>query len=460
MKGIFLFLVLFPSLAFSQGIIYSGIPWFDEQGKVVSAHGGCVVKEKGRYYFFGERHSDTSNAFAGFNCYSSADLSQWKFERIALPVQDTGRMGVSYVGERPKVMRCPKTGEFILYFHADSLGYKSQYVGYATSKTITGPYHFQGAMLFNGKPIRKWDMGTFQDKDGTGYVLAHGGEIYKLSADYKSVTEVVTKSITSGFESPVLFRKDSLYYFLGSNLTSWECNDNYYFTASNLKGPWMARGLFAPEHSLTWNSQSTFVLPVEGSKGTIFICMGDRWSYPLQASAATYVWQPLLVSGTSLSIPDFQDAWQLNTKTGLSTTAMIGGNLLQNNDKRIRYQGMWTQISDGNLSVSRSDKTGDSISLSFTGRQVGFYSLARSDGGYGKVRIHNANGKEVLAAVVDFYSLYPAWGLRFLSPVLPAGDYTLTVSVMGWHSKWSDKRKTDYGSTGNFIYIQKMVIRP
>ena len=51
--------------------IYSGIPWFDDKGNVVSAHGANIVKEKNRYYLFGERHSDTSNAFAGFNCYSS-----------------------------------------------------------------------------------------------------------------------------------------------------------------------------------------------------------------------------------------------------------------------------------------------------------------------------------------------------------------------------------------------------
>ena len=51
--------------------IYSGIPWFDDRGKVVSAHGANIVKENGRYYLFGEAHTDTSNAFAGFNCYSS-----------------------------------------------------------------------------------------------------------------------------------------------------------------------------------------------------------------------------------------------------------------------------------------------------------------------------------------------------------------------------------------------------
>lgn len=202
--------------------IYSGTPWFDDKGNIVSAHGANIVKENGRYFLFGEAHSDTSNAFAGFNCYSSADLYNWKFERVALAPQANGKLGPNRVGERVKVMKCPDTEEFIMYMHVDTLGYKDQFVGYATSGTITGPYVFQGPLLFDGQPIRKWDMGIFQDQDGSGYVLIHGGEIYKLNKDYKSVSELVNKNMTSGFESPAIFRKDSIYYFLGSHLTSWE----------------------------------------------------------------------------------------------------------------------------------------------------------------------------------------------------------------------------------------------
>ena len=39
--------------------------------------------------------------------------------------------------------------------------------------------------------------------------------------------------------------------------------------------------------------------------------MGDRWSYPHQASAATYVWMPLQVDGTKISIPEYWQAWDI-----------------------------------------------------------------------------------------------------------------------------------------------------
>jgi hypothetical protein len=49
--------------------------------------------------------------------------------------------------------------------------------------------------------------------------------------------------------------------------------------------------------------------------------------------------------------------------------------------------------------------------------------------------------------------------LRFLSPILPKGDYTLTVSVLEERPNWSDKRKNVYGSTGYFVALDRLVIR-
>lgn len=438
------------------GAIYSGIPWFDEKGNILSAHGGCIVKEEGRFYFFGEKHSDTANAFAGFNCYSSTDLYNWKFENIALPVQETGKLGRNRVGERVKVMKCPATGEFVMYMHADTLGYKDPFVGYATAKTIAGPYAFQGPLLFDGKPVRKWDMGTFQDADGAGYVLIHGGEIYRLGNDYKSLTEQVNKTMTPGFESPAIFRKDSLYYFLGSHLTSWERNDNYYYTAASLKGPWTLRGLFCPEGSLTWNSQTTFVLPVTGPKGSTYLFMGDRWSFPKQASAATYVWQPLTVSGYSLSVPDYQEAWQINASTGIAATAGAGRKTIGTADKRfITRSGHWKSDT---LAAMGSDEKGASFTVTFTGTQIGFYGLARPDGGYARVVLRSGRGEMVLSSVVDMYCNYRVSTLKFLSPVLPKAAYSLTVSVTGEKGNWSDKRRSEYGSTGYFVSVAKIVV--
>jgi len=449
------------SVSFAQQLgkmdaIYSGTPWLDQNQNVVSAHGANIIKEKDTFYLFGEAHTDMSNAFTGFNCYSSKDLYNWKFESIALPQQKSGKLGPNRVGERPKVMKCPKTGEFIIFMHADTLTYKDQFVGYAVSKNIKGPYQFKGPLLYQGKPIKKWDMGTFQDTDGSGYILVHGGEIYKLSDDFKSVTEKVNENITSGFESPTMLKKDGLYYFIGSHLTSWEKNDNYYYTANSLKGPWQSQSLIAPEGTLTWNSQSTFVLPIQGSKDTTYMFMGDRWSFPKQASSATYVWQPLVISGTSLSLPEYKDAWQINTVTGISSVAESNDDIIKNTDKQIQYKGNWKETT----SEKRSDEKDASFTVKFNGEQIALYSLVGSENGYAKVVLTNEKGKVIVSALVDMYSKFSTLTQVFRSPLLKKGNYNLTVSVTGERPNWSDKRKSNYGSTGYYISISQIKIKP
>lgn len=228
-------------------------------------------------------------------------------------MQKDGILGSNRVGERVKVMKCPSTGEFVMYMHADNMGYKDPHVGYATCKTIAGDYEFKGPLLYGGKPIRRWDMGIFKDSDGTGYLLVHHGIIYRLSDDYCSAEVKVLNKLPNSGESPAMFKKDGIYYMLYSGLTSWEKNDNFYFTAPSIKGPWTRQGFFAPKGTLTYNSQTTFVFPLIKGNDTIPMFMGDRWSYPHQASAATYVWMPMQVDEEKLSIPEYWDAWDVNT---------------------------------------------------------------------------------------------------------------------------------------------------
>ncbi|MGY5356156.1 family 43 glycosylhydrolase [Wenyingzhuangia sp. IMCC45467] len=441
--------------------IYSGIPWYDNHGNTVSAHGAGIIKENDVYYLFGEFKSDDDIQFNGVSCYASKDLYNWTFENIVLPVQDSGRLGPHRIGERPKVLKCPKTGEYVMFLHTDNLKYNDQCVGYATSKTINGTYTFQGPILFNGEPIKKWDMGVFKDTDGSGYIVTHSGNLYKLADDYKSVTEQVVKNMTGQCESPIIFKKEGVYFWLGSSLTSWERNDNYYFTATSLKGPWKSHGHFAPKGSLTWNSQCTFVLPVQGSKDTTFVYMGDRWSFPRQNSAATYVWQPLSVVKDSIYLPDFKQSWQINTETGEWSTKKLKGKIVENtNTKEIEYIGNWTRANgDDEFSDSYSNEKNASISLNFKGTQIGIYGVSRPNGGYAKVDVQDINGKIIQSNIIEMYSKYAETSLKYLSPVLPKGNYKLVVSVVGDHGNWYKKDGTKFGSTDDFVSIDKIMIK-
>lgn len=407
-------------------LIVNGIPWYDQNHQPVNAHGAGIIRDNGKYWLFGEYKSDTSNAFPGFGCYSSEDLVNWHFERVVLPVQKDGILGPNRVGERVKVMRCPKTGMYVMLMHADDLKYMDPHIGIATCKTINGDYQLRGTLQYKGQPIKRWDMGVFQDEDGKGYLLTHHGPIYRLSDDYLSVDTMIANVKGMG-ESPAMFKKNGMYYLLTSNLTSWERNDNYYFTATNIAGPWKKQGVFCPEGTLTWNSQSTFVLMLPD--GTPMY-MGDRWSYPHQASAATYVWMPLQVDGEKLSIPSYWQSW---------------------NVQMMKSEDILNQATYKKPFLLNSNQTGKSIRLDFVGTHVAVVGRTNSHSGYALVSVLNHKKDTVYSSLIDFYSKVPQEGVRVITPQLPYDHYTLEVKVTGERSNWSDKRKNLYGSDDYFI---------
>ncbi|MBW8889205.1 MAG: family 43 glycosylhydrolase [Fibrobacteres bacterium] len=299
--------------------IQSGVAWVDNNGNPVNAHGGGIWFENGKYFFYGEYFSGGNNDFKAIAMYSSTDLANWTWVGKVLPVQAGGELGPQRIGERPHILKCPGTGEYVMFIHSSDLTYQAdKECVYATSPTIDGIYTYRGALTnSSGTKIVHSDMSAFQD-GGTGYVVTESGYAFKLSPDYHSWVEITLNgaSALSGSESPTLFKMNGTYYWLSSSKTGWRSNDNKYATASSIAGPWTDKGLLAPSGELTWNSQSTFVLPVTGSQGTIFMFCGDRWNAD-DNSKATYVWQPLVIKGAAISMPAFYAAWFLNVKTGM-----------------------------------------------------------------------------------------------------------------------------------------------
>lgn len=436
----------------TEKVVNNGIPWFDDRGEIVNAHGACIVEENGRYYLFGEYKSDKSNAFPGFSCYSSDDLVNWKFERVVLPMQSSGILGPDRVGERVKVMKCPSTGEYVMYMHADDMNYKDPHIGYATCSTIAGEYKLHGPLLYEGKPIRRWDMGTYQDADGTGYLLLHGGIVYRLSKDYRTAEEKVVSGVGGSHgESPAMFKKDGTYFFLFSNLTSWEKNDNFYFTAPSVKGPWTRQGLFAPEGSLTYNSQTTFVFPLKCGEDTIPMFMGDRWSYPHQASAATYVWMPMQVDGTKLSIPEYWPSWDVDKLKPVNP--LCKGKTVDLKKITFSKEADW-KVEEGRIS---SNVKGSTLSIPFTGSCVAVMGETNCHSGYARMNILDKKGEKIYSSLVDFYSKANDHATRFITSHLAEGEYTLVIEVTGVAPTWTDKTKRIYGSDDCFVTITDIV---
>jgi hypothetical protein len=321
-----------------SGALATGINFVDDRGERVNAHGGGIIKEGDTYYMHGEYFlsTTTDNNFNGFSMYSSKDLATWKWEKMILPQQPSGLLGPRRKGERPHIIKCPGTGEFVLYAHAASEDYQTdKEVVYATSPTVNGQYTFVDALTNSkGDRIVHSDMSALSDgKDA--YVLTESGHVFTLASDCHSWTSDKSYSAVNGdsggAESPTVFKAGSTYYWLGSYKTGWRANNNFYSTAPSMTGPWTYQGYLAPvtdpsnstSDQRTWLSQSTWVTPMVGCNGTVYVYWGDHWDGTQDTTApgkhnnlATYVFQPLVFKGNAISLPSYLATWKLDVGAG------------------------------------------------------------------------------------------------------------------------------------------------
>ena len=332
--------------------IVSGEVWKDTDGNVINAHGGGILFNNGKYYWFGEhRPSSGFTTQVGVTCYSSTDLRNWKYEGVALAVSDEAGSDIEKgcIIERPKVIYNQKTGKYVMWFHLElkGRGYGPSRAGVAVSDTPAGPYRFirsgrvnpgvyplnmtqeEKKLTWNPKDYEWWtpewreavnkgmfvkrdlegdgqmsrDMTLFVDDDGTAYHIYSSEEnstlhISQLTDDYTSYSGKYARFFPGRFmEAPALFKQKGKYYLIMSGCTGWAPNAGRSAVASSIWGPWKElENPFRGENSeVSFYSQSTYVLPVPGHADR-FIYMGDRWT-PENAIDGRYIWLPIRFEG-------------------------------------------------------------------------------------------------------------------------------------------------------------------
>ena len=300
----------------ASGIVKPGDPWVDNRGQRIQAHGGGITLWNGTYYWFGEDRTPANDPDKRYvACYSSRDLVHWKFRRQVLALSDPEHLGPHWVLERPKVYPNQSTHQFVLYAHLDDARYKVARVMVAVSNRIDGDYRY--VKSFRPLDQESRDIGQFIDDDGSAYLIfesrpTKGFFIAKLTADYMNVEK--TAFIPAPLEGGALLHVGSAYYVMGSHMTGWRPNPNVYATAPSLAGPWTEFKNLAPPEANNYQSQSTMLVKVVGTKKTTVIFMGDIWK-PNALWDSRYLWMPLEINGNEMKLPPPQ-TWQFNAKTG------------------------------------------------------------------------------------------------------------------------------------------------
>ena len=123
----------------------SGEPWLDTAGNVIDAHGGGMLQDGDTYYWYGSARNGAACCHdRGINLYSSKDLYSWKFESTVVRAFNGSAMGNGLDLERPKVVRCPGTGKYVMWVRGTGEGNTPQLLAVATADAPTGPFAFEG----------------------------------------------------------------------------------------------------------------------------------------------------------------------------------------------------------------------------------------------------------------------------------------------------------------------------
>lgn len=353
---------------------YTGVPvgdeWDDTDGNSIQAHGGGFLQEGDTYYWVGENKSHGSANFKSVSLYSSKDLLNWTNEGEILTAESNKADGAEYglvdcKVERPKLVKNPD-GTYVLWAHwEDATGYSSSQIMVATSKSVTGPYTFQGHWRPGAQDdakYRNWRIVTgsstkyisdkayienksadlteeeVADSSKFGYgsrdltVYAEGDTAYLISAEDHEKMRIhelnntfddvkaggVSYNLFEGEkrEAPALVKVDNVYYIITSSQSGWYPNQAKYAYTTDISDPngWSELKLIG--NNSTFYSQPTNIMTIQGKNGNSYVYMGDRWNSKSLGSS-NYVWLPLTINNSDHTMDmTYCPGWKLNVATG------------------------------------------------------------------------------------------------------------------------------------------------
>ena len=346
--------------------ITPGQEWPDRKGEHINAHGGGLLFHEGKYYWYGEnRPARGFTTEVGVEVYSSSDLMNWEDEGVALAVSEDAGHDIERgcIMERPKVVRNPKTGKFVMLFHLElkGKGYAAARVGFAESDSPVGPFRFIRALRpnagkwptdFSRREIRKakklkeadykewwtpeWreaireglllardvpggqmsrDMTVYVDDDGKAYHIYSAEEnltlnLAELTDDYLDYTGRYVRIAPGGQnEAPTIFKRDGVYWMITSGCTGWAPNEARMFKAASLWGPWepLPSPFVGKDAKKSFHTQGTYIFKVEGTEDG-FVFMADRWN-PQSLINSRNIWLPIDFEADGTPVIRWVDSW-------------------------------------------------------------------------------------------------------------------------------------------------------
>ncbi|MBN2443011.1 MAG: discoidin domain-containing protein [Spirochaetales bacterium] len=317
-----LFFFLSTALFANPEVIPVGEQFYDTSGNLLQAHGGGICYYNGYYYWIGENRSGDILV----SCYRSTNFKDWEFRNHILRRSFHSELANANI-ERPKVVYNPQTNKFIMWAHKElTSDYGQARAAVAVCDTIDGNYTWQRSF----RPLNHMsrDCTLFIDDDGRAYFISAANEnydlhIYRLTSDFLDIEALLYIFDGDHREAPAIFKYNGTYFLVTSGATGWDPNQGKYSTAQNLSGPWSGWQNFG--NGTTFESQPTYIQPIQGSQKTSYLYLGDRWAgaWGGPVNDSKYVWLPInLQSSSSISI-SYSDTISIDTDTGIITNGEV-----------------------------------------------------------------------------------------------------------------------------------------
>lgn len=287
--------------------IRPGVPWFDTEGHRINAHGAGILTHGGRFYWYGSRRCMDCPGIAmngGIALYSSADLYQWAYEGLVLPVFNCSseanapypppscKNGNGLDLERPKVVQCGgEGGKFIMWVRGTGYGNTPQLLAVLEADSPLGPFTFVSNRTASDDPFKTIAPGIsnyppgYQFADATLFQdpATHKTYVYwrtrienglngptgfrgmELTPDCRDVSHGSDERIFASpdREGPAVFLHNGTYYLWTSGTMGWSPTAAFLYSASSPLGAfanssdpghgWHAYVKGPTGNSSTWN---------------------------------------------------------------------------------------------------------------------------------------------------------------------------------------------------------------
>ena len=209
-------------------------------------------EKTGRVYIYST--TDGHPGWGGwyFTCYSSANLTDWRYEGVNLDVRKQTVWAKGNAWAPCIIEKKNADGKYKYYFYYSGDAGHAKAIGVAVADEPTGPFTDFGKPIIDHRPAgqnhgQQIDVDVFQDPDtddcylywGNGYMAGAKLNADMTSIDLSTETLMTPKGSTlkdyAYREAPYVFKRNGLYYFL------WSVDDtgspNYHVVYGTSRSP-------------------------------------------------------------------------------------------------------------------------------------------------------------------------------------------------------------------------------